>query len=243
MNEKHHRLITRPFQPFLKAADDLLHLARPHHEAIAKAWEHYRVNNVRLPIDPKSWQLEKSLSISSFMMSYIGLEALVNCIFEDFGVHAVKSLPQEYFGGQLSKVYKKIIKKPFGKLRLTTRLYLIAPLCTDPMIDPSSLFDIDSSKWRTLEEVVEIRHFFNHASSEEMRFDVKPIGEKLFEANDNFPDNFFPLTNVSKDCRTFNMSDAEKLNDSLNWALETIKQALSHKADDVYMTQEIVKLP
>ena len=77
-------LKTRPFQPLLLAAEDLLRMAKPYFDQIQENKAIYDASG-RFTILPEGvWQTEKSLSIAAFMTKYAGLEALVNSCLHDF---------------------------------------------------------------------------------------------------------------------------------------------------------------
>ena len=101
-------LKTRPFQPFFLAAKDLLNLARPYHEQIEQNRKKYEKSGIVKPLSQNIWRLEKSLSIGSFMSQYAGLEAFVNCVYNDFKLREPNSLASEYFIDPISKH-----RKPF----------------------------------------------------------------------------------------------------------------------------------
>ena len=87
---------TRPFQAFLIAADSLLELAKPYNDIINQEKDKYKKSKIVVDISTQ-WQLEKSLSIASFLTKYAGLEAFLNCIYEDFSIRTIGDLPDDVF--------------------------------------------------------------------------------------------------------------------------------------------------
>jgi hypothetical protein len=151
-------LRTRPFQPFFSAATNLLNLARPYFDQIEANKRRYEETHVVVALPKGVWQNEKSLSIGSFMVKYAGLEALVNCTFEDFRIRAVDDLSNDYFVSPLSSIRGRLQGKSFSNWHLATRVFLVIPLCSNPEIDPRNIFDTTTEEWKKFLETVQIRH-------------------------------------------------------------------------------------
>jgi len=217
----------------------LLQLAKPYHQRIKARKDSYAETNAVDSSGRDEWQLEKSLSIASFMTFYAGIESLVNCIHKDFQTHTLDSLPGAFFSAPLDKLKTSLSKKTFGNWYLANRVYLVASLCTDPAVDPSELFSIEEEEWKKFVEIIKIRHTFNHP--------IEVVGQALATKNargllivdDNFAENFWPLTNVSRDHRTFNYEDASRLGSILEWIIGRLRGAMPTQLNDDYMTKEV----
>lgn len=232
---------TRPFQPFFLAADDLLGLAKPYYDQIdtKKTLE----QTGRIEFLPEGvWRKEKSLSISSFMIKYAGLEAFVNCTYDEFQTRDLDSLPDEYFVGKLQGVRNKLMKNSFPNWYLPSRAFLVIPLCSNAEIDPRNAFDTTSEEWEKFEEIVKIRHSFSHAASVNSVLVVTKAGPRLGTANDENPDNFWPVTGARRDHRLLNYETARALNSVIDWVVGRLRKALPEQLNDSYMTQEQAKV-
>lgn len=236
-------ITTRPFQPFFLGADDLLKLAKPYFEKIQEYKNNYEQTGVVIPVPKDIWQIEKSLSIGSFFLKYSGLEGLVNCMFDDFKCNDIDSLPEEYFVGPLLKKRKQLITRSFPNWTLTTRVFLIIPICSEPAIDPRKEFDTDSTVWKEFKEIILIRNWLIHAASDNIRLELTKTGPKFWTANDQHPDNFWPINKVSKDHRIFNYELACKLNETIDWIVTKLRSSLPDQINDSYMTQEHLNFP
>ena len=236
--QKKMTLKTRPFQPFLLGVDDLLRLARPYYDQIQANRKRYEESD-KIEILPQGvWQTEKSLSIGSFLLKYAGLEALLNCLYNDFKVNSLDVIPNEYFGEKLAQVLSKLAKKNFVYWYLPSRVFLVIPLCTEPPVDPRGVFDTESNEWRKFEEIVQIRHSFSHAVSGDREFIATRKGPKLWVADDSDPSNFWPVTQAPRDHRILNYEVAVSLCGVIDWVIERIRKALPEKLTDSYLGQE-----
>ena len=229
---------TRPFQPFILAGNDLLQLALPYHQQIQARKDRYAETKVIDTSGRDEWQLEKSLSIGSFMVKYAGLEALVNCTFEDHMVREVKDLSDDYFIGPLLKKQSKLQGKKFTYWHLATRVFLIIPLCSDPEMDPRTVLDTTSDEWKKFEEIIKIRHSFNHGSEVVGTQNATKLASKLWITDDNYPENFWPLTKVYRDHRLFGYEDALNLHNTIDSLIQKLRAAMPTQLDDKYMTTE-----
>ncbi len=238
MIQKKVTLHTRPFQPFFLAATDLLALARPYYEQIKADRKRYNETGVIERLPQGVWQLDKSLSIGSFMVKYAGLEALANCTYEDYKIREAADLPGDYFIGPLQKIRGNLQGKAFCHWHLATRVFLVVPLCSDPETDPRTVFDITSDEWKKFEEIIQIRHSFNHAEGGRTELVVTKAGPKLWLANDQDPANFWPLTNTPRDHRILNFEAASGLCSVIDWIIEKLRSALPTQLNDSYMAQE-----
>ena len=233
MTQKKITLSTRPFQPFFLAAEDLLRLASPYYLQIKK--------EVPENVPQDVWQLDKSLSIASFMTKYAGLEALVNCAHNDFEAREARDLPVDYFVALPDKQRKNMQKKAFRQWYLPTRVFLLAPLCCDPIVDPRDAFDVTSSEWKEFEELVKIRNSFSHATQGQRQLLITKAGPKRWWGSDEFPDNFWPLTKAPRDHRILNYETALDLNHTIDWVVNKLRTLMPTQLDDSYMTDEQAK--
>jgi len=238
MIQKKIELNTRPFQPLFKAANDLLKLAHPYFNQIQEHGKRFEETGDISTPPSDIWQLEKSLSIGSFMVSYAGMEAFVNCILRDFGVREVVDLSSDYFIGPLSKIKNKLQNKLFNNWHLATRVFLIIPLCSDPEIDPRSVFDTTCDEWKKFKEVIQIRHSFNHAVGGKTDLIITKAGPKLWLIDDKNPVNFWPLTDTPRDHRTLNFTATSKLNQIIDWIVDKLRSSLPTQLNDTYMGKE-----
>jgi len=235
-------LRTRPFQPFFLAAKDLLNLAYPYFQQIERSREHYNRTKEIIPIQGNIWQLEKSLSVGSFLAKYAGLEAFANCIYDEFGQRKIEDIPGYYFDVFPTDLHKKLIKKDFKKWYLGTRVYFVITFCTDSVIPPKTVFDNLCLEWKKFEETIAIRHSFNHPRKEEIKMEITYAGYKQWLVNDENPNNFWPLTKVHKDHRALNYQAATDLNTVLDWVINKLRNAMPNKLNDNFMTQENMQL-
>lgn len=238
MTTKHTTLHTRPFQPFFLAANDLLNLALPYYQQIEQDRQRFKETGIVKPLPKGVWQLDKSLSIGSFVINYMGLEAFVNCVHRDFKVRSLGDLPIQFFVGPLQAQRNRMLKKDFGYLYLPTRVFLVMPLCSEPILDPSGVYDVEGPEWAKFLETVQIRHSFNHAEETEVRYTVTKAGPKLWLANDEDPENFWPLTGTHRDHRILNFQAASQLNSIIDWVVSKIRAALPEQLNDTYMSRE-----
>ena len=242
MTTKSTTLRTRPFQPFFLAANDLLNLALPYYQQIEQDRQRFKETGIVKPLPKGVWQLDKSLSIGSFVIKYMGLEAFVNCVHRDFRVRSADDLPVDYFIGPLQTQRKQILTKEYGKLYLPTRVFLVIPLCSEPIVDPRIVFDVTGSEWAKFIETVKIRHSFNHAEETEVHYKVTRAGPKLWLANDENPENFWTLTGTHRDHRILNFQSASQLNSIIDWVVSKIRAALPEQLNDTYMSQENMQI-
>lgn len=233
---------TRPFQPLLLASEDLLKLAKPYYDQIQEHKLEYDSSGNFEPLPDGVWQIEKSLSIAAFMTKYAGMEAFLNSCLNDFSKKNPEELSDNYFVGPLSSIKKKIKKSNPKNWRLDTRLFLSIPICSEPEIDPTSIFNIESNEWKEFEEVIEIRHSFAHANSVDIKQVATKVGPKEWIADDSHPDNFWPLTKTPKDHRILNYESAKNLNRIIEWAISNCKHALKNLIDENYGSQEMATI-
>jgi len=242
MNAKSTVLNTRPFQAFFLASKDLIHLAEPYYEQIELHRNDYNKTGVLRPLSQNVWRLDKSCSIGSFLAQYAGLDAFINCAFNEFKLHPISALPDEFFIGDVVKYKKDLLKKQFESWYVGTRAFMLLPLCSDPMIDPSTVFDIYSKEWKKFEELVQIRHSFNHASAVKVPMELTKTGPKFWAANDDFLENSWPLTKTHKDHRSLNYRATSELNQVIDWVVKNLMTALPDKLNDDFMTNEKMQL-
>lgn len=242
MDTKKAILNTRPFQALFRAGEDLLRLALPYHQEIENSKSLYRNTDIVAPVDSDVWQLDKSLSIGSFMAMYAGLEAMVNCAFSDFKCREVNDLLDDYFIGILSKQRAKLERKEFIRWHLATRVFMLIPLCSNPIVDPRTIFDISSTEWNKFVEIIQVRHSFSHASGQKIQQEITKVGPKEWIANDDIPENFWPLTRAPRDHRILNYQTAFELNSIIVWVVDTLRCALPNQLDNKYGLQEIMKI-
>lgn len=229
---------TRPFQQLLQGADDLLGLAKPYYDKIE---QNRRLNEGRKELkllEQDVWQTEKSLSIGSFMMKYAGLEALANCTYTDFQLRKLESLPDKYLVRMPKKARKELTNKAFAYWPLRNRVFLLVPLCSDPVVDPNRVFDTESSEWSRFEETVQIRNSFAHPASIEVKSTWTRKEPKIYIDNDDYPSNFWPRTKTPKNHRILNYEIALTLNGVIDWVVGRLRQALPAKLNEDYMTKE-----
>jgi len=222
----------------LLAAEDLLRLARPYCEQIEQSRKRFNGAGVIDDLPQGIWQLEKSLSIGSFMAKYAGVEALVNCGHDDFGVREAEDLSVDYFVAPLDKRRTKLLKKAFKNWNLSTRVFFLPSLCIDPVVDPRDVFDVTSLKWRQFVETVTIRHSFSHAASVRQHLEATKTGPKFWLVNDDHPDNYWLTTRTPKDHRTFNYHAALKLNGVIDWVLSKLTTSMPTQLDEKYFREE-----
>lgn len=229
---------TRPFQPFLIASDNLLGLALPYYRHIKEKKKKYAETKIVDESGREEWQLEKSLCIASFMTRFAGLEALVNCVYNDFCRHSIDELPESIFQSSWRKLKKSLSKNAFCHWSLANRVYFLTALCTEPMVNAKAVFDAESKEWKMFEEVINIRHSFSHPTEVVGQVTATKVAPGEWIADDNFPENFWELTSVSKDHRTLEYEDVLRLNRTLDWIIEKLRSTMPLQLNDDYMTKE-----
>ncbi len=229
---------TRPFQHLLLASDDLLNIAKPYYDQIQTGMKVCKSTGIITDLPPGVWQKEKSLSISAFMTKFAGLEALVNSCLNDFTKRTIEQLSDEFFTGQLVSLKEKLKKRKPQDWRLSTRIFLSIPICSTPIINPTSVFNIESKEWKEFEELVKIRHSYTHANSVNVKQVLTKVSTKVWNADDTNVDSFWQLTNTPKDLRIFNFESATKLCEIIDWVISLYKGALQSNLDDEYCSKE-----
>ncbi len=229
---------TRPFQPFFLAAEDLLRFALPYYQQVQG-----RVNTTGMAGPPDAtfqevWRKDKSASLGSFLTMYSGLEALVTCAHRDFRVRQPSALPNVYYSPLPPKQIKKMLKKSFNQWSLGSRVRLLAPLCSDPVVEAGEVFDTSSIDWKKFAELIEIRHSFAHADVVEDELLATQVAHKAWNVDDQFSGNFWPLTQVPRDHRNFNYECADGLNRIVEWVVKTLRAALPNQLNKSYMANE-----
>lgn len=242
MEKKRIILGGRPFQPFLLAADDLLQLAYPYFKKIEESRKNYEKTGEVNFKDRNAWQLDKSLSIGSFMAKYAGLEAFINCAYNEFKINSVEDIPVSYFIGVLKKQRNGLVKKNFYQWHLGSRVYFIAPLCVESMFNPSKIFDITNRKWNKFLEIIEIRNSFNHAKNTGAYTELTSAGPMQWMANDDFPENYWPLTKVYREHRTFNYQAAKDIGEIIDWIINKLRNFIPDLLNEEFMTKEKVEI-
>jgi hypothetical protein len=101
-----------------------------------------------------------------------------------------------------------------------------------------SIFDTSCHEWNKFEEIIQIRHSFNHATEERVTVEITKAGPKLLLANDDFPENFWPLTKAPKDHRILNYEIAKELNAIIDWIIEKLKAGMPVQLNENYMNTE-----
>ena len=110
------------------------------------------------------------------------------------------------------------------------------------MIDPSVIFDINSNDWKKFEELIEIRHSFNHAVEVRTRQEARKEAPKLWLVNNQFPENIWPINKVERDHRVLNFKSASNLSEVIDWAMDRLTNAFPEKLNNSYMTEETIQL-
>jgi len=237
MITKRLRMRTRPFQPFFQAANDLLSMALPFYKKVEAEKLLYDFAKSPRTNDSNSWRLEKSLSIGSFITKYMGLEAFANFTYIEFGKRSANELPDEIFA-EFDNIKRKLKKQEFGDWPLRPRIVLLAPLCTGPIIFPEEVFDFNSAEWKEFKELIEIRNSFIHASEQHINVIATMARPGYWLARDDSSVNFWPLTGVSKDHRTFNYQDAKNLGGIIDYIVKCVSDILYGRNFARYMNEE-----
>jgi hypothetical protein len=233
---------TRPFQALFAAADDLRGLAYPYYQLVEASKQKFKGTEIADPVNRDDWRREKSLAIGAFTIMYAAIEGLVNCAFNDFGIRQVSDLPEFCFKNELENRKKALRNKDFGWWHLATRVFLLPPLCSDPIIDPCQVFDINSAEWKKFIEIIEIRHSFNHACEQQLPISATKAGPNFWLVDDSHPDNSWPMTGTPRDHRVFGYESASTLNFGLEFILEKLREAMPNQLNDDYMTKESWKI-
>ena len=184
--------------------------------------------------DQHLWMKEKSASRASFIMGMAGIEAFVNNVIGDFGVRGKEELPR----GLLNQKQRK---RPIEYWRLPDKVYFLPTLCNSELAPPTSYFNKTSEPFKLFEELVQIRNRIMHGRPDPFLGLIKLKPDKMHEVNDNFPENFWPLSKISKDFTSFNFESAKIAYENVVWVRGALLGFLQD-VDEKYMQDEKIKL-
>lgn len=228
-------ITTRPFQPLFAAMETLLNEAKPLHAEIMGA-------NVTGPddVDQQKWAREKHLATGSFIMGVLGIEAFVNCLWEEFKLRTPLDMPDEWFGrkGRITNLKER----PFEKWKLQEKVYFIPTICSPGAKPPSDFFKKNARHWQRFDEVVEIRHRLAHARPVRADWVVTLGQDKLHTVDDSKRSNFWARTKIPKDIRSFNYECAQIGVDEVTWVRDSIMKFLADRIPSKYLHEEVIQI-
>jgi hypothetical protein len=184
--------------------------------------------------DQHLWMKEKAAARAAFIMGMAAIEAFANNILRDFAVRGKKDLPESL----LNKLQKKY---DVNFWRLPDKTYFLPTLCNSQLIPPAFYFKRDSKEFQLFEEIVKIRNGIMHGRPEPFLVLIKFKPSELHEVNDNFPENFWFLSNIPKDFTSFNHQCASIAYDNIKWVRESLISFIE-KVDEKYLKEEKIEL-
>lgn len=184
--------------------------------------------------DQHLWMQEKAAARACFIMGMAGIEAFANNILGDFAVRGKSDLPESL----LNRSQKK---RNIDYWRLTDKIYFLPTLCNSLLTPPAFYFKKDSNQFQLFEELVEIRNGIMHGRPEPFLALIKLKPNKVHEMNDNFPENFWSLSNFPKDFTSFNYQCANTAYNNIKWVRDSLVGFLE-KVDEKYMNEEKIEL-
>lgn len=203
------RMITKPFRPLLADTGILLQMAKESHTA----W--------KTTDDPDDRWREAALSRSCIIACAFFLEALSNSILKDFEVWDPLQLPLA--------MQKKIglDVKPVDRLPLEDRVYIIPYLCNKAQETFSNTyFDRGSIDFQRMCELIRIRDRFAHSRPTKRKFVITKTGAKEYVVDDNFQENFWPVTRIPKDIFIIEFEHAQLARQIIDRTTEQLNEFL-----------------
>lgn len=229
MNKKIVEFTERTFQPLFHDMDLFLELAKVEHALI-----HSQTLNEAV-MSQKVWLKEKAFSRASFVLGMAGLEAFCNALLEDYRKQEPRVLVN--FG-----VNRKRLKKSLDRWTLFDKIIYLPTLCNTELLNPSRFFDRESEKCLLLEEMVDVRNEMLHSQlvTRKVELDVgskKNVnGRNVIPASDQFPENFWPISQFPRDLAVFSYPCALKARDCVDWFRTQLRQHLRGTVPENYMT-------
>jgi len=187
-----------------------------------------------LEFDQELWMNEKAAARAAFIMGIAAIEAFANNILRDFSIRGKKDLPESL----LNKSQKQL-KIDFW--RLADKVYFLPTLCNSQLTPPAFYFKRESEQFQLFEELVEIRNGIMHGRPEPFLGLIKLNPNKLHEVNDNFPENFWPLSKFPKDFTSLNHNCSKIAYDNIKWIKDSLISFLD-KVDKKYLNEEKIEL-
>ncbi|HKK21375.1 MAG TPA: hypothetical protein VJ983_07885 [candidate division Zixibacteria bacterium] len=219
------RLITKPSRSFLKDIGYLIEQAQNSHMMFSAD----KKEDDRLR--------EGAMSRSAVIASVFFLESLVSSVVEDFGRREPYQLPDIILRNT------GLTHNPFGRLPLIERVYLTPYLCclNEDRVR-TGFFDRGSTDFQSLREIAKIRDGYAHSHPIQRRLLITITGDQQAIADDQFPENFWPLTNSPKDIFIVGQDDATRAKKTVEWAVlrldEFLDGALSRRN---WMNSELIE--
>lgn len=186
------RLITKPARFLLSDADYFLRQARMCQENFAKTK------------DASYLKLESSYSRICILICVVFLEGLVNNVLKDFQVIVDHQIPDSL------KRKCGLDEMEVSKAPLEDKIYLIPYLCDESPRFEHEFFKKGSKEFQELRELIRIRNSYVHPRPVRRKVDLEITPDRWFLVDDQFPQNFWPLTKIPKDIYIFRHRDAAK---------------------------------
>jgi len=223
-------LIRRPFQPlledmqvFLPKAEELFHQIRqqdPDHPE---------------KFDKQLWEAEKAFARASFIMGMAGVEAFCNAVLADHKCHEKKDLPKEWLN-------RRQRERNLDMWRLVDKVKFIPTLCNTALKSPVEYFDMKCSEFGRFEELVEIRNSIMHGRITQHKNLITFDSRRRHIIDDDFPENYWKLSNIHRDFATFNYECAVKASEMISWVIKKVTEFLHGRINDRYFTDFEIKL-
>jgi len=219
-------MLTKPFITLLKDAGYLLIEAK-------KCKERYLKEK-----NPDDKYLENAFSRSCIILSMFFLETLIDNVIEDFKVHETYQLPYSL------KTKLKLHVYPLNRLPLVDRIYVTPYLCIkDSNSFMTKYFKRGSANFQKLKELIQIRNYFAHGKPFKRKLDIKSTGSDTHIVNDNFKENFWPLTGIPKDIFIIGYDDAKKAKEIVESTIEKLNIYLdSRLCKNKWLSGETIQL-
>lgn len=223
------KFIRRPFQSLFYSMEYYYNESKGLYEKI-----HAQDPSRPQEFDQHLWMKEKAAARAAFIMGMAAIEAFANNILRDFAVRGKKDLPESL----LNKLQKKY---DVNFWRLPDKIYFLPTLCNSQLTPPAFYFKRDSKEFQLFEELVKIRNGIMHGRPEPFLALINLKPNKLLEANDNFPENFWTISNIPKDFTSFNHECAKTAHDNIKWVRDSLLDFLE-KVDIKYFNEEKIEL-
>jgi hypothetical protein len=186
------RLITKPIRSIRTDIEYFLKKAQMCQENLAKT------------NDAKNRELESIYSRSCLLLCVIFLEGLTNNILKDFQVINEAQLPE------ILRCKCGLNQKELNKISLENKIYLLPYLCSQDSKFKEEYFQRESGEFQELRELIKIRNSYVHPKQIRGKLEITMTADRKFLANNDFPQNFWPLTKIPRDIRLWQHNHAEK---------------------------------
>jgi len=219
------RLITKPSRSFLRDSGTLLDEARKSHDL-------YISTN-----DGEHRWRECAMSRSCIVASVFFLESILASVVDDFRKREPYQLPE----GVLKKT--GLLHTAYDRLPLIERLYITPYLCSDSHGSlVRGFFDRGASEFQRLKELIEIRGGLAHGRPTRRKLEIMTNGKREHTFDDQFAQNFWPLTKIPKDIFIIDHTHAETAKEIVDTIVMRLDEYLGTRiVRDNWLTSEKIQ--